>query len=55
MTYARAAYRALPQNSSRITFQPTYANLLNSKIIQHDIKIHKGWKYHKNLFQRKIY
>ena len=37
--------RALPQKSSRITFQPRYANLLRSKIKQHDIKITKGWKY----------
>ena len=28
--------------SSRITFQPRYANLLSSKITQHDIKIHKA-------------
>ena len=34
MTYARAAYSALPQKFSRITFQPTYANL-SSKITQH--------------------
>ena len=32
MTYARAAYSALPQKSSRITFQRTYANLLSLKI-----------------------
>ena len=36
MIYARAAYSALPQKSFRITFQPTYANLLSSKITQHD-------------------
>ena len=35
-----AAYSALPQKSSRIIFQHTYANLLSSKITQHD-KIHK--------------
>ena len=53
-TYARAAYSAAPQKLSGITFQPTYANLLSSKIT-YGIKIHKGWKSHKNLFQRKIY
>ena len=43
------------QKSSRITFQPRYANLLSSKITQHDIKVHKGWKYlGKILFQRKL-
>ena len=55
VTYGLAAYRAQPQKSSCITFQPRYANLLSSKITQHDIKIQKGWKYHKNIFQRKSY
>ena len=32
MTYARAAHSALPQKSSRITFQPMYANLLTRKL-----------------------
>ena len=36
VTYARAAYSALPQKSSRITFQPTYANFLSLKITQYD-------------------
>ena len=36
VTYARAAYSALPQKSSRITFQPTYAYLFSSKITKHD-------------------
>ena len=49
-----AAYSALQQKSSLIIFQPTYANLLSSKITQHD-KFHKTWKSHKNLFQPKIY
>ena len=35
VSYARAAYSALPQKSSRVTFQPTYANLLSSKMTQH--------------------
>ena len=52
------AYRAIPQKSSRIRFQPRYATLLSSKITQitqHDIKVHKGCKYlGKILFQRKI-
>ena len=53
MTYPRAPYRALQQKSSRITFHPRYANLLSSKITQHDIKIHKGWEYHKKHFPAK--
>ena len=40
VTYARAA--ALPQKSSQITFQPTYAKLLSSKITKH-IKFTKAW------------
>ena len=35
----------IPQKCSRITFQHTYTNLLSSEITQHDIKVHKGWKY----------
>ena len=33
------------KKSSRITFQPRFANLLSSKITQHDIKVYKAWKY----------
>ena len=38
VTYARAAYSALPQKSPHITFQPMYANLLRLNITctQHD-------------------
>ena len=42
-----AAYSSIPQKSSHITFQHTYANLLSSKITQH-IKFTKDlWKSHK--------
>ena len=45
-----AAYTALPENSSRITFQPRYANLLSSKITH--VKFSKAGNLRKNLFQR---
>ena len=45
------AYREILKISSRITFQPQARKFTT----QHDIIIHKGRKYHRILFQRKIY
>ena len=52
VTYAHATYSVLPQKSSRITFQPTYANLLSSKITQHD-KFTKAGNLKKNFSSEK--
>ena len=49
-----AAYSALQQKSSLMIFQHTYANLLCSKITQHD-KISQNMEISQNSFQRNNY
>ena len=57
--YLCAAYSALPQKSSRITLKPMYANLLSSKITQHDtpqrVEISQKYFPAKNLLKQTTY